>query len=771
MGGSGSYCCNLCGDMAPTKLAILAHLAQWHKGKRERTQEKKWRKSEGKSKGKRSDAKADKEAKADKDARADKDAKANKDAPTTTGKIRENKSKDSGFRKTGTSTDKPVDDNAVANDETPKLKFSTYGRTSYGTRARSRMGDGESSSVNKSSEVIDESTSVAKKHKLPPNEVHEGVGKTRKLTDEENILVKKVVDKITNVFLTNGKSFTKKHNVNVLPTQVLAKKKPPLEGKGFESRILNQADKPIKISNKPVVFNRDTKIDPVTHATPEISSTLPTKKNEMLKPIKTAPQQNRQKLEDEIPVFDITDDDEVEDINADKQMNNEEHDNRPDSPVYLFPRVKSTKSLSLTQEEQVKKMPQLAPATPPILTKEPHQPGAGNTGENVRKQRPKARISPNTLQCPLCPTKCNTGFILHRHLAQNHAGEIQCKRKELNKTTKIGHPSKTRAPVKLPTVVDQVGSIGQKRGHDLTPTSPPRESPAQLPATSPGNNLEKPVDSTTIEAELEELLSSPVKTHGNLDNIKKVEVDTPKKTNGVELTPTNVHSLTPPSPPSTVKVPTPQPSPTDSVKTISISILSSPSFKCDECGTPFHTANGLSVHASLNHAVENVPVPPKELESSAISLTDDAESMSIMNSSTSTATPGRAKLKISIPLSLYHSCSACIEEFAFSHELTKHEADHGLGFACLGCGGSFKFKTNLDKHFQKAHPELSMGKCTWVLGDHCAIWKSSSAEMNEHVRQVHPQKVNAFEDRKEDLVCVKQELNSEESYWPVVDLE
>lgn len=64
-----------------------------------------------------------------------------------------------------------------------------------------------------------------------------------------------------------------------------------------------------------------------------------------------------------------------------------------------------------------------------------------------------------------------------------------------------------------------------------------------------------------------------------------------------------------------------------------------------------------------------------------------------------------------------------------------------------------------------------MGKCTWVLGDHCAIWKSSSAEMNEHVRQVHPQKVNAFEDRKEDLVCVKQELNSEESYWPVVDLE
>lgn len=182
--------------------------------------------------------------------------------------------------------------------------------------------------MNKSSEVIDESTSVAKKHKLPPNEVHEGVGKTRKLTDEENILVKKVVDKITNVFLTNGKSFTKKHNVNVLPTQVLAKKKPPLEGKGFESRILNQADKPIKISNKPVVFNRDTKIDPVTHATPEISSTLPTKKNEMLKPIKTAPQQNRQKLEDEIPVFDITDDDEVEDINADKQMNNEEHDNR-----------------------------------------------------------------------------------------------------------------------------------------------------------------------------------------------------------------------------------------------------------------------------------------------------------------------------------------------------------------------------------------------------------------------------------------------------------
>lgn len=66
-------------------------------------------------------------------------------------------------------------------------------------------------------------------------------------------------------------------------------------------------------------------------------------------------------------------------------------------------------------------MPQLAPATPPILTyvdlsdlcmifvqkspehilmlnalthrKEPHQPGAGNTGENVRKQRPKVRNS------------------------------------------------------------------------------------------------------------------------------------------------------------------------------------------------------------------------------------------------------------------------------------------------------------------------------------------------------------------------------------------
>lgn len=125
------------------------------------------------------------------------------------------------------------------------------------------------------------------------------------------------------------------------------------------------------------------------------------------------------------------------------------------------------------------------------------------------------------------------------------------------------------------------------------------------------------------------------------------------------------------------------------------------SFQCDQCWTSFYTANGLALHVSITHTVNNEEVLFEESRPSPIPLTNDMET-EVINSTSDhvTRTPSPVENKASIPRILIH-CSACIEEFAFSNELTKHEATHGIGFACLGCGGSFKFKTNLDKHFEK----------------------------------------------------------------------
>ncbi|XP_021943289.1 uncharacterized protein LOC110841898 [Folsomia candida] len=736
---AGSYCCNLCGDMVPTKLAILAHLAHWH-GKRKRKQgitaQKEWKKSDGPEVQSKNTSKV----------------KVNREG-TICPTRKDSKPKRRGEAKT---TEKK---NAIPNDETPAtLKFSTFGRTTYGTRAKSKMGQGNSSSVQ---EMSSETINVARKNELPTNDGHDCFVKIRKLTENEvtpvvtksKILVENVFDKVTNKLPRKHRSFTapKKTNAKTRTNRFLPENKNALG-----SDAVNQGDNiyiPIQASNKVSDVNPDSQIDPVTQYTPEIHAVIPHKKNGILNATKTVQNFGEKNLWDELPVFNVEDE-----IDYNRMNNGEDDDDdRPDSPVYLFPSAKRAKAASSVQK---RKMPQLTPEVPLVLIDKSFQPVEVNAGQNGRKKRPternsgplipsssnssftasrsgppqksiarkmppltkftttesakthQARVHTNTLQCPLCPRQCKTGFILHRHFILKHGEQAGSKRKEgeLNAADagKVTRPH------------GAVGSRGQQ--WSIAPTPSPRQSTPK--AASPGNtNSENIIVSPSIEDELEELLSSQVQVGGDMTNNQKLEENVPPETNNVNSSTTI----------ATTKVITPTSSPSGNDETIAN--LSSSSFKCDQCGTFLYTAKDLSLHFCLAHVVKNEPL--EESPPVPIILTLDVE--------------------------LYH-CSACIEEFTFSHELTKHEATHGLGFACLGCGGSFKFKTNLDKHFENAHPELSMGKCTWVKCDHCVVWKSSTPEIKEHVRQSHPW-------TGQDIVRVKQELNSEESFWPVVDLE